>query len=391
LKRYRESGVIVLGDHVQALGIIRSLGKYGIPVYIIHDKSLCIGRFSRYCRKFILAPSMDNESDFTSFLVNCAKKFNLNGHILMPTNDSGVKILSRDKDILERYFKVPTPHWDITKFALNKKLTYSLAADNGIPVPKTMYPRNVDELEKLQINYPVILKGIEGFNFYQKTRVKAYRANSLAELKKKWIDLSNLINISEIMIQEEIPGGTDLVYSFCSLFKNGDLLGVWTGRKIREHPMGLGTATFAESIYVPEIIALGSKLLGAMNYYGISEIEFKKDPRDGIFKLIEMNARTWLWVSLAARAGVNFPYLLYNDMMGAGITSIKSFKEGIKWMHIYTDLGIMIKEILGGNIMIKDYVTSLTSGKKEFAVFSISDPLPFVAETLMLPYLWKTR
>ena len=334
---------------------------------------------------------MDNESEFIPFLVNFAKKFDLSGYILMPTNDLAVRILSKNKDLLERYFKVPTPHWDITKFALNKELTYSLAAECGISVPKTIHPKNIEELQKMDVNYPVILKGVEGLNFYRKTGVKAFRANSLDELKRIYEKISGQIDFSQIIIQEEIPGGTDLVYSFCSFFKDNELLGVWTGRKVREHPVGLGTGTFAESIYVPEIIELGSKLLSAMNYYGISEIEFKKDPRDNKLKLIEMNARTWLWVSLAVRAGVDFPYMLYKDTMGDGIAPKKSFKEGIRWMHIYTDLGIMIKEIPRGNMKIKDYFASLNNGKKEFAVFSLSDPLPFIVETLMLPYLWKTR
>ena len=392
MKCYREpTGVIVIGDHIQALGIIRSLGRHGIPVYLLHDKTLCISRFSRYCYKFIKTPSMDNESDFISFLAELAKKFDVNDYILMPTNDAAVRILSKNKDFLEKYYKVPTPHWDITKFALNKELTYSLAAENGIPVPKTIHPKNVEDLQKLHINYPVVLKGVEGLNFYRKTGAKAFRANSLGELKRIYEKNSTLIDFSEIIIQEEIPGGTDLMYSFCSFFKNDELLGVWTGRKVREHPVGLGTGTFAESIYVPEIVELGSKLLSAMNYYGISEIEFKKDPRDNKFKLIEMNARTWLWISLAVRAGVDFPYMLYKDIMGDGIAPVKSFREGIRWMHIYTDLGVMIKEIPRGNMMIKDYFASLNNGEKEFAVFSLNDPLPFIMETLTLPYLWKTR
>jgi len=54
--------VMVIGDHVQALGIIRSLGRRGIPVYLLHDKHLCISRFSRYIKQFIKTPKPSNES-----------------------------------------------------------------------------------------------------------------------------------------------------------------------------------------------------------------------------------------------------------------------------------------------------------------------------------------
>jgi predicted ATP-grasp superfamily ATP-dependent carboligase len=394
MKNERKSiGIVVVGDHVQALGIIRSLGRRNIPVYLLNDKNLCIGRFSRYIKKFVKTPSIENELKFLNFLLTFTKIYNLNNWILIPTNDAIVKIVSKNKDLLKEYYQVPTPSWDVVKFALEKNLTYLIAQKAEVPSSKTFCPNSISDIEKLEsinIQYPVILKGVDGFNFYKKTGVKAFKANSIDELRKIKNDILHLVNPSEIVIQEMIPGNTDLVYSFCSFFKNGEAIGVWTGRKIREHPMGLGTGTFAESIYVPEIIELGSKLLSAMNYYGISEIEFKKDPRDGNFKLIEMNARTWLWISLAVRAGVDFPYMLYKDMVGEDVSSVRHFRENVKWVHLYTDLGVMAKEVLRGKMQVKEYLLSL-KGEKEFAVLSLDDPLPFIAETLMLLYLWKVR
>ena len=154
--------------------------------------------------------------------------------------------------------------------------------------------------------------------------------------------------------------------------------------------MGFGTGTFAQSAWIPELFELGKRFLNAINYYGISEVEFKRDPRDGKYKLIEMNARTWLWHSLATRCGVDLSYLLYKDMIGERVTPVTSFRNGVKWIHIYTDLWIATKEILKRNLKIGDYLRSL-KGEKEFGVFSLGDPLPFLCETLMLPYLWKDR
>lgn len=386
-------GVIVIGDHVQALGIIRSLGRRRIPVYLLHDKNLCIGRFSRYTKRFIKTPSPNDEQEFVNFMIKLAEKDKIKDWILMPTNDAIVKIISKNKDLLKEYYQVPTPSWGVVKFALNKKLTYSIAKKAEVPTSKTFCPNSILDIEKLQtmnIPYPVIFKGIDGFNFYKKTGAKAFKANSFDELWEIKNDILHLVNPSEILIQEVIPGNTDSVCSFCSFFKNGEAIGVWTGRKIREHPMGLGTGTFAESINVPEIIELGSKLLRAMNYYGISEIEFKKDPRDGNFKLIEMNARTWLWIGLAIRAGVDFPYMLYKDMVGENVIPVRHFRESIKWIHLYTDLGIMAKGVLRGKIQVKKYLSSLKD-EKVFAVLSLDDPMPFIAETLMLLYLRKVR
>jgi predicted ATP-grasp superfamily ATP-dependent carboligase len=383
-------GVILLGDHIQALALARSLGQNRVPVYLLNENSLSIVRFSKYISKFIKAPSTKDESNFVSFALDLAEGYKLKDYLLIPTNDNAVKVLSNNKTALEKYYRVPTPNWEITKFALDKKLTYDLAKNNEILVPKTYFIKDISKIEELNIQYPVLIKGVEGLNFYKKTGVKAFQAESNRELEKILKDISPLAKSAELIIQEKIPGNTDSMYSFCSFFKNGEAIGVWTGRKIREHPMGFGTATLAESIYIPEIIQLGSKILKAINYYGISEIEFKKDPRDGKFKLIEINARSWLWVSLARRAGVDFATILYNDIYGKEIARNQNFEENIKWIHLYTDSWISIKEISKSRMSIEDYFKSL-KGEKEYAVFSLDDPLPFIAETLLLPYLFMTR
>jgi len=384
-----KTGVLVIGNHVQALGVIRSLGRRNIPVYLVNDRSLCISRFSKYLRKFIKI-DITNDSEFVDSMIKLATKENTEGWILMPTNDIMVYILSRYKSILEEYYRVSTPSWDVIKYAYDKKLTYELAKKSGVPTPKTVYPKDFDDVVGIASNleYPLIIKGINGYTFYRKTKVKVMYVNSKEELINAYKRLTPIVSPTEIMIQEVIPGGH--VYSFCSFFKNKEVIAIWIGKKIREHPMGFGTGTFAESIYVPEIRDLGICILKAMNYYGISEIEFKRDKRDGKFKLLEINARTWLWHSLASRCGVDFPYILYRDSIEEDVSPITSFRVNVKWIHFYTDLWVSVKELIRGKLKISEYLKSLR-GEKEFAVFCIDDPLPFICETLILPYLRKTR
>jgi len=393
MKNRKNIGVMIIGDHVQALGIIRSLGRRGIPVYLLHDKHLCISRFSRYTKQFIKTPSPSNESKFVNFMIELAKKRGVEGWILMPTNDAAVYILSRHKEILEGYYRVSTPCWDVVKYAYNKKLTYQLAGKIGIPIPETFYPENVEELHEIlpDIRFPVIIKPAIVDRFYKKTKTKVFKANTKEELIQAYIKASHIIDSSEIMVQEVIPGSPDNLYSFCSFFKNGEAMGMCIGRRRRQRPMDFGNAsTFVESVYVPELVDLGTCMLRAIGYYGLSEIEFKKDVRDGEFKLLEINARTWLWHSLAIRCGVDFPHILYRDMIGDRIILTVDFRRNIKFVHIYTDLGVAIKEILSRRMHLRDYICSLR-GEKEFAVFSLNDPLPFIAESILLPYLWKVR
>jgi len=393
MKNRKKIGVMVIGDHVQALGIIRSLGRRGIPVYLLHDNHLCISRFSRYTKQFIKTPKPSDESKFVNFMIELAKKRGVEGWILMPTNDAAVYTLSRHKEILEGYYRVSTPCWDVVKYAYNKKLTYQLAEKISIPIPETFYPENMEELHEIlpDIRFPVIIKPAIVDRFYKKTKTKVFKANTKEELVQAYIKASHIIDSSEIMVQEVIPGSPDNLYSFCSFFKNGEVMGMCIGRRRRQRPMDFGNAsTFVESVYVPELVDLGTRLLKAIDYYGLSEVEFKRDVRDGEFKLLEMNARTWLWHSLAIRCGVDFPYLLYNDLIGNEVVPRTHFRENVKFIHIYTDFVVVIKEIMRANMTLGDCIKSL-NGEKEFAVFSWDDPMPFIAESLMLPYLWIVR
>lgn len=376
----REIGVVIIGGDFSGLGVLRSLAKQDIPICLL-DTELCIGRFSRYRKKFIKCPNPHDEISFLSFLKEIAERENLNGWILFPTSDQTVYVLSKNREELNEYYRIPTPSWDVLRFAYDKKLTYQLAERSGIDIPKTFFPGDFDELERLDLDFPVIIKPSIKTHFFNKTRKKALRVNSKKELVQKYMETLSIIDSSEIMIQELVPGGPDNLFSFCSLFKNGEVLGKVIARRARQRPMDFGrSTTYAETIDVPELENIGKRILKLINYYGLSEVEFMQDPRDGKYQLLEINARIWAWHTLAIRAGVDFPYLLYKDMLGESV-KISSFEENIKWIRLITDIPTVATEILRRKMKITDYLHSL-KGKKEFAVFSIADPLPFIVDIM---------
>jgi len=382
-------GAVIVGGDFQGLGILRSLAKRDIPVCLL-DSEFCGGRFSRYKKRFIKCPNPENEAIFLNFLKVLAEKESLKGWIIFPTNDETVYILSKYRTQLEKYYRITTPSWDVVKFAYDKKLTYRLAQESGIDIPKTFYPRNLNELHQLNLQFPIIIKPSIKDHFYSKTRLKAIQVNNKRELTEVFKKTLSIIDGSEIMIQDLIPGGPEYLFSFCSLFRGGEVLAKITARRARQHPMDFGHAsTFVETVNIPELEEIGKKFLKIINYYGLSEIEFMEDPRDGKYKLLEVNARTWGWHTLAIRAGVDFPYLLYLNMLGETVKN-SSFRQNIKWIRLTTDIPTVFTEIFKRKMKITDYLNSL-KGEKEFAVLSLKDPLPFIIELLLLPYLWKKR
>ncbi len=391
MKNNEKPGALVIGGDFQGLGIIKSLAINGIPTVLI-DSELCIGKFSRYKSKFLNCPDVKKKSIFLNFLKTLAKDENLQGWVVYPNNDEVVRFLAENKEELEEFYRIPTPKWEISKLIYDKKLTYQLADKIGISIPQTFYPKKPNELSKLKLEFPVIIKPSIRDHFYSKTKCKAIMVRNKEELVKGYKEACLVIDPSEVMIQELIPGGANNLFSLGVLFKNGKVIAKIMAKRSRQHPMDFGHATtYAESIYIPELEELGTQILKAIDYYGLAEVEFMYDPRDNKYKFLEINGRVWGWHTLARAAGVDLPYLLYKSMMGEKILTNGTFAEGVKWIRPITDVPTATLEILKGKMKLKNYLRSF-KGKKEFApAFSLDDPLPFVFELILLPYLWRKR
>ncbi len=384
-----EHGAVIIGGDFQGLGIARNLAHAGIPVIIV-DPDFCIGRFSRSVRKYYKSPALTDPEAFVSFLERLAIDEKLTGWVIYPTSDRAVFVLSQFRSQLSKYYLIPTPDWEITKFAYDKKLTCRLAQQANVPTPDTFFPKDVEQLRELNLDFPVILKPTIKENFFPFTKLKALKANNHEELIRGYKYMNSIVDASEIMIQKFISGGPSNLYSFCSLFTGGTVKGKLIAKRQRQHPMEFGNATtFAYTCEIPEIEEFSIRLLKEMEYHGLSEVEFMYDQKDGKFKLLEINPRTWGWHSLGAAAGVNFSLLLFMDMNNIPV-SVGSFEKNVKWVRLLTDVPIVISEVYKGRLSVADYVHSL-KGKKEFAVFSGQDPLPFIVEVLLAPYFYYRR
>lgn len=384
-----EPGAIVIGGHFQGLGVVRALGRNGVEVAVL-DKEMCLSRYSRYTTRFYHTPDIMDDSAYLNYMVRLAAEKGLKGWVVYPTDDETVGFLSRHKSSLDNYFRLFTPEWDVIKYTYDKSLSYRLATKLGIPIPKTSYPQSADDLEKVDIPFPVIIKPAVMRSFFRRTGKKVFRALNRKELHDYYRKAAEVIPENEILIQEEIPDVSRNLYSYCPFFKNGKTIGQVTAQRLRQHPMDFGQAsTYAVSMKIDALEDLGNRFLSEINYYGIGEVEFIKDPRDGMFKFLEINPRIWGWHTLAVRSGVNLPLMVYKDLTGKRVEA-EHFTEGKIWSRLITDLATVASEIVKGRMSFSDYVTSMR-GDKEWAVMSKDDPLPFFVELLMLPYLWLKR
>jgi predicted ATP-grasp superfamily ATP-dependent carboligase len=144
-----------------------------------------------------------------------------------------------------------------------------------------------------------------------------------------------------------------------------------------------------ETVDEPAVIEPSVRMLEAMKFTGVVEIEFKHDARDGQYKLLDINPRVWGWHSLGGRAGVDFSYLLWLQACGAAVPDSRP-QIGVRWVRASTDLRTVVLEILRGRLSVGEYSRSLR-GPRVSAIFAADDPLPGLLELPLLAYLLGRR
>lgn len=380
--------VIVLGDHVQALSIVREFGKRGIRTALFSEVDACIPKVSRYLTDFVRIPPVHIDPDGVIIALMKAPK-RLDGALIFCTTDEYVGIVSKHKGELSKRFAVPVPDFEIVQKVVDKKQLLHIARETGITVPLTEYPTNQDWKPSIEFNFPAIVKGRIGRTFYRRLKRKGIRVISNEEIRAVLRMLSSAgIRIDEIMVQEDMHASE--IISYCALAIDGEPAMEWMGSKIREHPMSIGTATAARSVWVESVAEQGRWLLRALRYDGICEIEFGFSAKSHQYILIEMNPRTWLWVSLAIHTGVNLLMGLYRYKVEGVFPSKTKTVKGIYWIHLATDFPIGLMGALRGRWRFKDYLSTL-SEPHVYPVFDKSDPIPFLCEILLLPLLAVQR
>jgi predicted ATP-grasp superfamily ATP-dependent carboligase len=144
------------------------------------------------------------------------------------------------------------------------------------------------------------------------------------------------------------------------------------------------SSSFVETLAVPEIVAPSQRLLAAMRYTGLVEIEYKFDARDSRYKLLDINPRLWTWSPLGARAGTDFPYLLWRMMTNQRVPK-RTARMGVRWMRVSTDFPAAIHEMLCWRLRLGEYLRSFRR-PLQFALMAADDPLPGLLDLPLFAY-----
>jgi predicted ATP-grasp superfamily ATP-dependent carboligase len=314
---------------VNGLAAIRSLGRAGAPVLALDHRPWALGLRSRYAIPVVLPDPGVDEGRFVAALRELGDALGMPVPVF-PTHDEGLNAVARNAGELGGRFLYPFPGWDALERIQNKRFQLDVAERVGVATPRTGHPRSGDEARSIaaDIGYPVLVKPADPVGFKRRHKRQAFRCETSAELD----DAYARSELYEPMVQELVPGGDDTLYTLGSyLDSTGRPLGVFSGRKLRQTPPLVGTCRVGEAVWVQEVVDQGLRFLAALGYRGLSQVEFKRDPRDGSFKLMEINPRLYQWHGLAAACGVDLPRIGYLDLLGRPCPPSEMNGAGKRW------------------------------------------------------------
>jgi predicted ATP-grasp superfamily ATP-dependent carboligase len=355
------------------LDVVRDLGRHGVPVLGLDPDPAAIGLRSRYAAGLVCPDPLADEEALLVWLETLGATLPRRA-VVFPSHDEFIWPLSRHAERLEPWFIVPFSRWDVMARVHDKRAQMEAARRAGVDTPKTVFVGSGAELEAAagEVRFPAVLKPVESLAFKLRFHRHILDVETPADLQRIYDKVDDL---GVLMLQERIPGGEDELWTVGSyLDVESRPLAVFTGHKLRQYPHAGGSCLAGMSAWDEGLADAALRLLTELRFHGVSQVEFKRDPRDGRFCLMEVNARHWKWHGLAARCGVNLSYAAYRDAIGDPYIARRQ-QDGVKWIVVNKDVPLALLEIAKRQRSAPDYVRSLR-GTRMDGLHALDDPLP---------------
>jgi D-aspartate ligase len=365
------------------LGITRSLGRLGVPVYNADFDAFAPSFFSAYSQgKFRLRCSYGAPLRLAEALLACADAIGQRS-ILIPTNDDATLFVAEQADLLRESFIFPERSPELVHGLCSKKSMYFLARKHRVPTPETAFPQCRRDVIKFleRATFPIMLKGIDGSRLSQRTGRKMFIVRSKGELLETY-DRTEDPTAPNLMIQEYIPGGDDVVWMFNGYFdRHSECLLSFTGKKIRQCPIHTGSTSLGICLENQAIEQLTRRFMREIGYRGILDIGYRFDARDALYKVLDINPRIGATFRLfVGERGMDVARALYDDLTGGSVQPDYA-REGRKWVAEDIDLVSSVCYLRERSITLKQWWTS-SAGIDECGYLAADDLVPILAMCL---------
>jgi D-aspartate ligase len=371
---------VVLGLGQNGLATVRALGRAQVPVIGIDEDCAQPTAQSRYCQRITCPGFREGGSRLLRTLEDIGKTM-AERAVLFPSGDMSLSLVSEERDRLERYFRFRLPARDTVRLILDKGAFQRFGERHGLPLPRTVSVTEDLDLGAVAVGlrFPCIVKPLQpNADWRRRFRdVKAFKCTDADGLVSTVTDIRR--THPDLLIQEIVPGSEDrLEFSLTYLNGQGDPLGMFTGRKLRQFPPHFGTSCLAESRRNAEVADLTLTVLRALDYQGYGSVEFKRDPSDETLRVIEVTGRTWFPHGLATACGVNLPLIAYRELTDQPVTPAFDFTDGVRWIHEERDFRVAWDAWRRGTLSLADWWGSYR-GPRTYALSAVDDPRPALA------------
>ena len=370
-----------------SLGIIRSLGRLGVPMYAITEHRRTPAAVSKYLSgAFVWNNATLDEQSRLGGMGHIGRQLKRRA-ILIPTDDLAAIFISDHADHLCEWFDFPPQVPNLARRVANKSELYAICEEFGVPCPRTSVPCSLEQLREFttRIGFPVVAKVSEPWMLQE-----GFGATMILPTLEKAIDLFRRASTalgSDILFQEYIDpdGGENWLYNG---YRNGDsgCCVSFTGRKLRSHPPLNGSLTMGRPEPNDELRQLAEDLLGALSYNGVVDLDFRRDSKDGKYKLLDFNPRIGNQFRLFEDENkLDVARALYHDLTGGRVRQSPTVRDRL-FIVDQKDVIASAIYIAQRTITINQWLNSL-KGPKQFAWWDRSDVAPF--NTMCLGELHK--
>ena len=356
----------------------RSLAPHGVDVYALGDPTDPVRR-SRHCHRFVDVGSKRGVQE--RYMAWLSSPEAPAGAVVIPCDDDGIELIARGREQLVGLGLRPIEGNDQALLGmLDKERTYALCREIGVPCPKTTTVSTREEAvaAAADFDYPCALKPRESHVFAQHFGIlaKAVRVTSPEELVAEFERTAEL-GVS-MLVTEIVPGRDDALCSYYSyLDQDGQPLYHFTKKKERQYPPEFGLGCYQLTTWDPELAELGLRFFQGAGLRGICNVEFKRDARDGVPKLIECNARLTAANEQVRLAGLDVALLAYSRVTGTPGPELRSYKVGVPLWHPIEDLRSLPAYRRRGEWTLGAWARSLWR-RQRFPLFRLDDPGPTV-------------
>lgn len=363
---------------VTLMSVVRSLGRLKIPVCALTDRSDSPARFSRYCTCHVVAKADRDPEALEEALIKYAHGAR-ERPVLFVIGDAEVSFAAARRAALEPYFRMNLPELRLMKVLADKRQQYRAVEQLGISMPRTYYDLTVTRVGDGEFEPPVLIKPAVSAQ-WRHGRLKALVAEDRAQLEWQLGELQR--EGTPVVVQSLIPGPATQIYTVSAYLNTAGEPVAWaTYRKERQYPIDYGLGAVASSVSEPELENAALRLLRGLGFTGVCGIEFKKDPRDGSFRFIELNSRFELQNALIGQAGVNLAATMYADLTNGSVPMLNNYRVGVTWMAANLEWKACRQLAAQGKFSWRAWFKSI-QGLRTEALLTWDDPMPGIATYL---------